>query len=208
MADRARAELDDRDLTSRSDKRNVRMTEAEALLSLAGALSELSLKQLESLGVTDDLLRLLIESRRIEAPGPKARHLKLVRRALQAADVERLQTQVDAIRNPSRWNPAPPSNATLRKRKALELAEALVAGGDPALFEFCSQHPRVDRAELRKLMRNVTGATGEARVPHVRRLGQILLTTQEANPAAIPLVTIEEESPEVQSPEDENPAQE
>src|SRR5688572_9668729 len=104
MADQAKAEADDRDLGSRSDARTVRHAEADALLTVAGGLASLSPKQLALLELGDELLRAVLEARAIQSPGAKARQLKVVRRALKNTDWEGVQTRLDALQNPSRWN--------------------------------------------------------------------------------------------------------
>jgi ribosome-associated protein len=174
MADRARAEADDQDLTSRSDARTVRMTEADALLGIAGGLASLSPKQLELLELTDELMRAVLEARAIDSPGAKARQLKIVRRALKNTDWESVQTRLDAIRSPSRFNPAPVSLATQRKRKLADLATHLIEGGDAALDAWCAEHEGADRSRLRQLVRNVRAQTGEGQAAPLRRLTQAL----------------------------------
>jgi ribosome-associated protein len=170
MADRARAEADDRDLGSRSDARTVRLTEADALLDIAGGLAALSPKQLELLELSDELMRAILEARAIDSPAAKSRQLKIVRRVLKNADWEGVQTRLDAIRSPSRFNPAPVSLATPRKRKLADLATQLLEGGDAALDAWCAEHPGADRTRLRQLLRNARAQTGEAQVAPLRKL--------------------------------------
>lgn len=147
-AERAKAELDDRDTRSRSDARTERLAHAERLMTLATTLCGLPEKQLKSLELPELVADAVVSGRLIESPNALKRQMKLIRKELGDVDYEAIEKQVDALQSPGRQAPKPP-----KIDPTFELYERLAAGGGDALFAFCSAHPELDVTELRSLFR-------------------------------------------------------
>lgn len=147
-AERAKAELDDRDLRSRSEARDERLAQADRLMTLAQTLCALPDKQLKALQLPDLVADAVTSGRLIESPNALKRQMKLIRKELGDADYEEIERQVDLVQNPGRQAPKAP-----KVDLTFELYERLVAGGNEGLFEFCASHPELDITELRSLFR-------------------------------------------------------
>lgn len=147
-AERAKAELDDRDPRSRSDARDERLAHADRLMTLAQTLCDLPEKQLKALELPDLVADAVTSGRLIESPNALKRQMKLIRKELGDADYAAIEKQVEIVQNPGRHAPkAPKVDVTF------ELYERLAQGGGEALFTFCEQHPELDVTELRSLFR-------------------------------------------------------
>ena len=170
-AERARAEADDRDPRSRSDARSERMAESDRLMRLARTLCELPEKQLRKLELPELVADAVHDARCIDSPSARNRQLKIVRRHLGQVDVERLEQTVESVIHPVGPLKQPP-----KVDKVLELYEQLRAGGDQAVFDFCSAHTELDRTELRTLLRAAEKQRlakpeiAPGKLPSVRRL--------------------------------------
>ncbi len=147
-AERAKAELDDRDPRSRSDARGERLAHADRLMTLAKTLCDLPEKQLKALELPDLVSDAVTSGRLIESPNALKRQMKLIRKELGDVDYEAIEKKVEVLQNPGRQAPKPP-----KVDVTLELYERLVDGGNDGLFEFCAQHPELDITELRSLFR-------------------------------------------------------
>lgn len=161
LAEQARADADDRDLHSRTDKQRIRKEEADALLTLATDLSTISDRWLRRLSLDEDVAEAVLAARSITSHRARHRQLKAVRRLLKGTDWPALQAELDRLRQPSHFAPATPSEpATTGPRKHLEV---LLAGGDGALEELLRACPQLDRQQLRLLLRNVRNGSSEQR---------------------------------------------
>src|SRR5690606_20903558 len=106
LDEQAKAETDDRELVSRSDKRKIRNVEADALLALARQLADLPPRQFKKVELVETVMEQVLTARKITSPGARTRQLKLVRRALKTTDWETLAAEVQEIVNPSRGSGA------------------------------------------------------------------------------------------------------
>lgn len=147
-AERAKAELDDRDLRSRNDARDERLAHADRLMTLAQTLCDLPEKQLQKLELPDLVADAVASGRMIESPNALKRQMKLIRKELGDADYEAIEAQVEAVQNPGRQAPKAP-----KVDLALELYTRLAAAGDEGLFGFCGEHPELDATQMRSLFR-------------------------------------------------------
>jgi ribosome-associated protein len=170
-AERAKAELDDRDPRSRSDARTERLAHADRLMTLANTLCELPEKQLKTLELPDLVADAVNSGRLIESPNALKRQMKLIRKELGDADYEAIERQVEVVQNPGRQAPKAP-----KVDLTFVLYERLVEGGNDALFAFCGEHPELDITELRSLFRAADKQRKElretppAKLPNVRKL--------------------------------------
>jgi ribosome-associated protein len=153
LADQAKRELDDRDLTSRSDLRRERKQSEKAYTDLAIALCDCTKKQFERLVLDEALRQVVVEARRIESPAAKDRALRLVRRELRSGDSEVVQRQLDALKQPSPAKPPLESESWVIR---------LLGEGDEALSAFVSAYPDTDRRRLRQLVSQTRRAIGPA----------------------------------------------
>lgn len=161
LADQRKRSADDRDLTSRSDKRKERKESEEGYATLARELCECSDKQLKQLELPELLRNSVLDARRIESPSAKDRALRLVRRELRSGDADAIRAQLDRFKNP-REKPAP--------KPEVKWAERIVETGEPAFNEFLEQFPNADRQQLSQLLRNARKATGEAHTKAKKQL--------------------------------------
>lgn len=184
VAEREKAAQDDRDLRSRTDARTERKREADTLIDLAVALTSLTPKQLRGLDLGDQVLSTVLDAQLIDSAPARNRQHKLIRRALNDVDAEAIARRVEALRSPTRANPAPVSKTTLRRRANEAKARALVEGGDPAIDALAAAHPELDRSRLRQLVRNLKREPGSA--PALRRVVEVIARfepTSEEPPA-------------------------
>jgi ribosome-associated protein len=149
LAERARAEKDDRDLRSRSDARRERKQSEQALADLSKGLVEASQKQLGRLGLPESVLEVVLAARRIESPIARSRALRLVRKELRASDFVEIENRLRELREP----PARAAPAALEQWQ-----KRLIENGDTALDALVEAFPEADRQRLRTLVRNVNKA--------------------------------------------------
>jgi ribosomal 50S subunit-associated protein YjgA (DUF615 family) len=97
LAERARAEADDRDLRSRSDARRARKQIESDLVDLARTLCALSSRQIERVDLPEPVLEALTAARAIHSAAARNRALRLVRRELRAADVEAIRARLEEL---------------------------------------------------------------------------------------------------------------
>ncbi len=148
-AERAKAELDDRDPRSRSDARGERLAHSDRLMTLAKTLCEMPEKLLNRLELPDLVADVVSSGRLIESPNAFKRQLKLIRKELGDTDYEAIERRLDALQNPSHHQAPLPPKVDL----AFVLYERLNEGGNDALHVFCEQHPDLDAGQLRTLLR-------------------------------------------------------
>lgn len=142
-------ELEDEDLTSRTDERTERRRSEEAWAEFAKTLVTISERQLLRMELGEELLRVVQDTRRIESPGAKNRALRLVRAKLRGLDLQQLRERLEDLSHPR----------TRRAQTPLDDWRArLLSGAEPALSAFLAEHPRVDRQRLRTLLRNAKKA--------------------------------------------------
>ncbi len=94
LADRARAEQDDRSLVSRSDIRRERRAVEITLIDLARRLCALKTSQLARLELPETLLHAVEEAAAIRSPVARNRAEKRVRQELRDVDVSELSDQL------------------------------------------------------------------------------------------------------------------
>jgi ribosome-associated protein len=145
LADKQQRELDDRELTSRSDLRKERKEAENAFADLALALCGCSDKQFKRLDLPEALRHVVLEARSIESPPARDRALRLVRRELRNGGDEVARRQLEALNKPK---------GTIATKILDVWLERFVNQGELALNEFIEKHPGADRQQLRGLLRN------------------------------------------------------
>jgi ribosomal 50S subunit-associated protein YjgA (DUF615 family) len=152
LAEKARIQQDDSDLTSRSDLRKDRIKSEGHIFSVAVRLCELSDKRLMKLGIGDTLVELIVAARKIESPPARDRALRRIRRELRDLDLAALERELEALNQPTTKKPATPEEVW---------SQRLVTGSEPELDAFLREHQAADRGQLRALVRNVARAKGD-----------------------------------------------
>jgi len=157
------AEVEEEDLSSRTDARGARKRTEAAWADFAKTLTTISERHLERLELTEDLLQVIRDARRVESPIAKNRALRLIRKEMRALDLDELRQRLDDLSHPS-------TRQAQRAAKAPSAVDAwrarLLTGGEPELAAFVSEHAGADRQRLRTLLRNArkAGAGGDKKV--------------------------------------------
>jgi ribosome-associated protein len=159
LREQAQADADDRDLTSRTDRRRAQNTRETALKDLAVALVGLKPKQLERFELSEQLLSAIASAQAMKSPNARNRQVSVVRQHLRdlGPGVELIEARLAALKGGSAAPGAmpaavaasePPSNSALAA-----WLERLVSEGDPALEELLGAHPEADRQSIRQAAR-------------------------------------------------------
>ncbi len=159
------AATEEEDLTSRTDLRNERKRSEEAWADFAKTLVEMSERHLLRMQLSEDVLTVVQETRRISSPGARARALRLVRQALRSQDLGLLRERLEDLSNPSVRKALTPADDWRRK---------LLDGGEADLAAFVTDHPRGDRQRLRTLLRNARNASAASKNKALGALTQAL----------------------------------
>lgn len=171
-AERAKAELDDRDTRSRSDARNERIAASDRLMALGEKLCALPEKQFKKLELPDAVRDVVADARLIESPPARARQMKLVRKELRDGDADTIERRLEEMLYPLARGP----KKTPKVEPVFELYERLHTGGDAAIHEFCAEQPELDPAQLRQLFRAAAKQrtaqpdVAPAKLPQVRKV--------------------------------------
>jgi ribosome-associated protein len=171
LADRrheqAKADADDRDLTSRTDLRRKQNTRETELKRLARRIVLLKPQQLAALALEEELLEAVQLARALTNAGARNRQIGVVRQHLRdmGAAAAAIETRLDrgpggvAAVTPAS-SPAAPSAARRDASRALAWMERLTSEGDAALGELCAECPATPRQQLRQQVRAVVKARG------------------------------------------------
>jgi ribosome-associated protein len=165
LADKARVDQDDSDLTSRSDLRKERLKTEGYYKALALRLCELSDKRLARLQLNDLLIELIVAARRIESHEARDRAVRRIRRELRDIDAPAIERALDSLEQPS---------APKAKSRESAWAERLLSEGESAIEAFLSQCGDADRGQLRTLLRNALRAKPQERDKAVAKLTRAL----------------------------------
>ena len=104
LAERAKAETDDRDLRSRSDARLERKRSEAALAELARVMLEINERQLAKLELPEALHDAVVEARAMRSPRARDRALRVVRKELRAGDAAAIEARLGEV-DPGRKRP-------------------------------------------------------------------------------------------------------
>jgi ribosome-associated protein len=148
LAERERADLDDRDLRSRGDAGKERKGVESKLADLAEGLVDLSEKRLLQMNLPEGVADVVRDTRAISSAIARKRSLRRLRTALRAMD-----SDVVAARLTELVEVGIPRKPKLSDAQQ-EWARRLCADGDEALSEFVAAYPVADRQQLRQLARN------------------------------------------------------
>lgn len=161
LREQAKANEDDRDLTSRSDLRRAENSKEDRLKRLAQALVDLKPAQLDRLQLDDELMEAVQHAKALGERRAQSRQIGVVRQHLrnQLDGAKGLAERVAALKAgmlPSAPPPAPPP--AVANEQLEQWLDRFVNEGDTALEEFFGEHPEADRQTLRQGTRLVTRA--------------------------------------------------
>jgi ribosome-associated protein len=190
LHEQAKAEADDRDLTSRSDRRRQQNLRESALKDLATRLVALKPRQLERLKLEEAISQAVLTAQAISSPNARNRQVSVVRQHLRelgprAEDLEaQLQALLRGVAIPVLANeaeistPAQVPDAS-QSPDVLAWNERFAVEGDAGLDEFIGSYPHADRQLLRQQMRAVAKARRVADAAGAARAASRLQGTLE-----------------------------
>jgi ribosome-associated protein len=168
--EKAKADADDRDLESRTDRRRRDDAREAVLKDLATRLVAAKSAKLARLGLDEELLAAVVTAQGIRSAPAQNRQINLVRQHLRALgpDVELLARRMEAPA-PTAATVAAPASAPPMRPDVKAWCERLDEAGDAALEELLQGHPGADRQQLRQRMRELSRARAAGHGPSVRR---------------------------------------
>lgn len=173
LQEQKKADADDRELTSRTDRRREQNARETELKALAVQLVGLKPQKLAPLGLDEQMLNAILSAQAIKSPNARNRQVSVVRqhlRELGGAAVEALVALLSARdRGAAARQPSPSGSAGETASAAATWTERLVAEGDAALEELLQSHPDVERQVLRQRVRAVAKAGRAAITPELER---------------------------------------
>jgi ribosome-associated protein len=140
---------EDEDLTSRTDLRAERKRSEAAWMEFAKTLTTISERHLLRLELSEEVLRVVQDTRKIGSPGARSRALRLVRQELRGLDLGLLREKLEDLSHPNARKAGTPADEWRRR---------LLDGGEAELADFLAQYTRADRQQLRTLLRNARAA--------------------------------------------------
>jgi ribosome-associated protein len=162
LADRkneqAKADADDRDLESRTDRRRQQDVHETMLKTLATRLCNLKPSALERLELDEESLAAVRTARSIRSAPARNRQVNVVRQHLRALGPA-LAELVHKLDAPARLTPSSAAAVAPSRAPSAEVkvwGERLIEGGDNALAELLALHPATDRQLLRQRMRELS----------------------------------------------------
>lgn len=167
--EKAKAEADDRDLESRTDRRRREDAQEALLKGLATRLVAAKSSTLARLGLDEELLAAVVTAQNIRSAPAFNRQINLVRQHLRALgpDAELLARRMEAP-GPGAAGAAAAAAPPVRP-EVKAWCERLEATGDAALEELLQAHPGADRQQLRQRMRELSRARAAGHGPSLRR---------------------------------------
>jgi ribosome-associated protein len=154
------AEADDRDLSSRTDARSVRVAEETALKELAKALVELKPKHLDRLELPEDVYEAVRFGQSITSAIAFTRHIRRIRQHLRRIGRGPIEAKLAALREGRLPSPTAPvaSSKSAPDTAVRRWLERIAGEGDAALEALFAEHPDADRQSIRQRARALSKA--------------------------------------------------
>ena len=132
--------------------------------------------QLRNIVLSQELLRAVLEARKIKSHGAKKRQMLYVGRLMRETDAAPIREQLEAINGSS-------ARLTAAHRR-LEAWRAKLLADDAALTEFAAAFPGSNLQEIRALIRNAKREKDAGKPPHsYRELFRLLKQCSSSNPS-------------------------
>ena len=167
--EKAKADADDRDLESRSDRRRVQDARETRLKELAVRLVGMKAPAIARLGLDEELLQAITTAQVIRSAPARNRQVNVVRQHLRSLGpgVDALLERIESPRSGAPSAPsAPPAPASVDAERWLE---RLCSEGDDALEALVTERPGADRQQLRQRMRELARARVSQHAPSIGR---------------------------------------
>ena len=134
-----------------------------ALFALGEEISELSVAQVNSLDLPENIHKAILEVSKMPHKGARKRLLKFITGQLHKIDVDPILEKLARIKNKSAHG--------VREHHIVERwRDRLVKGGNEALTAFLNEQPDADRQHLRQLLRNIQKEAEANKPPKSSRL--------------------------------------
>ncbi len=134
-----------------------------ALFALSEEISELSVTQINTLELPENIHKAILEVSKMPHKGARKRLLKYITGQLNKIDVDPILEKLARIKNKSAHG--------VREHHIVERwRDRLVNGGQEALTAFLNEHPEADRQQVRQLLRNIQKETETNKPPKSSRL--------------------------------------
>ena len=173
LADRqheqVKADADDRDLESRSDRRRQQDAHETRLKALAVRLVGMKPPALARLALDEELLAAIATAQMIRSAPARNRQVNVVRQHLRSLGpgLDALLARLEAPRAGQQpASPPPPPRVSSGAERWLE---RISNDGDPALEALFSERPDADRQQLRQRVRELARARASQHAPSVGR---------------------------------------
>jgi ribosome-associated protein len=186
--EQAKANTDDRELESRTDRRRQQDARETLLKELAVRLVSSKPAALERLALDDELFAAIATAQAIRSAAARNRQVNVVRQHLRAFGPA-LDALVRRLDEPGRGRaqgsaqPSPRSEPSPALRAWLE---RLAGEGDAALEDLMRLHPSADRQQLRQRTRELSRARAAEHAPSLARAEQRLRVLLEPMVAGSP----------------------
>lgn len=140
-------------------------------MEFAKTLTTISERQLLRLELSDDLLRVVKDTRLITSPTARARGLRLIRQELRGLDLTQLRERLEDLSHPNTRRASTPAD---------EWRKRLLDGGEAEFAEFLNQYAQAERQHLRTLLRNARSAPAASKNKALSALTQALRNAMSA----------------------------
>lgn len=137
--------------------------EIAALFALGEKMSELTVTQLNTLDLPENIHKAVIEVAGMPHKGARKRLLKFIAGQLHKIDVEPIVEKLARLENKS-------AHAVREHHIVERWRDRLMTGGDDALTVLLDEYPDADRQHLRQLLRNAQKEAEAAKPPRSSRL--------------------------------------
>ena len=168
----AKAQADDRELESRTDRRRLQDAHETMLKLLATRLVAAKPAALQRLSLDEELLAAIATAQAIRSAPARNRQVNVVRQHLRALgpELDALVRRLDAPGSARAASaPAAAPSAPAPSSEVKTWSERLAESGDEALSELMQLYPGADRQQLRQRMRELSRARASAHAASVAR---------------------------------------
>jgi ribosome-associated protein len=164
---------EEEDRTSRTDLRGERKRSEAAWMEFAKTLITISERQLLRLQLSEEVLRVVQDTRLITSPTARGRGLRLIRQELRGLDLAELRERLEDLSHPD-------TRARRATTPADEWRKRLLDGGEAEFAEFLAQYSHAERQHLRTLLRNARSAPAASKNKAMSALTQALRDAMSA----------------------------